>query len=196
MLGVAILAGGAGKRMGGLDKGLCLYQGVSFIDHVIAEIEFQARFLDEPVQIVISANRNIDVYKKNGVPVVTDLRGGCSDFQGPLAGIEAVLSYGVTHQVSHWIVVPVDSIRLPSNYLQGLIATQLQGSQKQVVVMSVLGIRHYSHLYLQGSKLASIKHYLDRGGRSIKGWVAGCGHTFVGMNLKDSNLLNVNSGNV
>ena len=71
-----ILAGGQGRRMGGVDKGLQLLGGKPMIDHVIA------RLAPQVVEIVINANQNLESYAKFGYPVAPDVTGG---FAGPLA---------------------------------------------------------------------------------------------------------------
>ena len=77
-----VLAGGKGSRMGGVDKGLVAFEDVPLVEHVIGILKPQCRTL------VVSANRNEDVYAKYGYPVVTD---DDKNFSGPLAGIAAAL---------------------------------------------------------------------------------------------------------
>ena len=64
--------------MGGVDKGLVAFEDMPLVEHVIGILKPQCRTL------VVSANRNEDVYAKYGYPVVTD---GDKNFSGPLAGI-------------------------------------------------------------------------------------------------------------
>ncbi|MEO6146833.1 MAG: NTP transferase domain-containing protein, partial [Sulfuriferula sp.] len=59
-----ILAGGAGRRMGGQDKGWVKLYGLPLVAHVLAHIQPQ---VDE---ILISANRNLDDYRALGYVVV------------------------------------------------------------------------------------------------------------------------------
>jgi molybdenum cofactor guanylyltransferase len=84
-----ILAGGEGKRMDGEDKGLVLYNNKPLIESVIERIKPQVD------NIVISANRNIERYKKFGYPVVNDSASNQGNnkniYQGPMAGIAAAL---------------------------------------------------------------------------------------------------------
>ena len=77
-----VLAGGKGSRMGGADKGLVCFKDTPLVEYVIDILEPQCKTL------VISANRNEDVYKDYGYPVVTDEN---RNFSGPLAGIAAGL---------------------------------------------------------------------------------------------------------
>ncbi|MBN4079506.1 NTP transferase domain-containing protein, partial [Beggiatoa alba] len=73
-----ILAGGRGKRMGGEDKGLILFESKCLIEHCITKLQPQVN------EIFISANRNIEQYRQYGFTVLQDSLDG---FQGPLAGI-------------------------------------------------------------------------------------------------------------
>ena len=75
-----ILAGGEGKRVGGLDKGLVSYKNRPLIEHVIDNVHSQ---VDD---IIISANRNIKKYNQYAAKVLND---SASDYRGPLAGIAA-----------------------------------------------------------------------------------------------------------
>ena len=77
-----VLAGGKGSRMGGADKGLVCFKDTPLVEYVIDILEPQCKTL------VISANRNEDVYKDFGYPVVSDEN---RNFSGPLAGIAAGL---------------------------------------------------------------------------------------------------------
>ena len=56
-----ILSGGAGTRMGGLDKGLQVYQGKALIKHVIKALAPQTS------TIVVCANRNLKAYQELGL---------------------------------------------------------------------------------------------------------------------------------
>ena len=91
---VLILCGGAGTRMGGLDKPLEMTEKAGLmlpmLDHVIATLPADAPFL-------ISANRNINKYTQRG-PVVLDAKQIGS---GPLVGILA----GLRNAQTAWLLV-------------------------------------------------------------------------------------------
>ena len=61
-----ILAGGAGRRVGGADKGLLKYAGLTLIEHQIEWFKPQVKTL------LISANRNISQYQNFGYSVLKD----------------------------------------------------------------------------------------------------------------------------
>lgn len=106
-LAAAILAGGAARRLGGVDKGLALLQGRTLIDWVSAAIAPQ---VDE---ILIIANRHADEYARYG-RVCADRRPG---FHGPLEGIATALR----ECRSEWLLtVPVDGPAPGADLLQQL----------------------------------------------------------------------------
>ena len=72
-----VLAGGQGRRMGGVDKGLQPLHGKTMVEAVLARLAPQVS------EIVINANQNLDTYARFGHRVVPDAIGG---FAGPLAG--------------------------------------------------------------------------------------------------------------
>src|SRR5690242_7965081 len=86
MLGTAkkttgiVLAGGPARRMGGVDKALASLGGRPMIKFVLE------RFAPQVDEILISANRNVEVYEAYGLRVLPDEYGG---FAGPLAGLHA-----------------------------------------------------------------------------------------------------------
>ena len=69
-----VLAGGQGRRMGGVDKGLQLLQGRPLMQHVIERLRPQVD------RVLINANQNLERYAEFGCPVVPDRVGG---FAGP-----------------------------------------------------------------------------------------------------------------
>src|SRR5450755_2434600 len=77
-----VLAGGQGRRMGGVDKGLQLLHGKRMVASVLARLAPQVS------EIVINANQNIETYAGFGYRVVPD---AISGFAGPLAGLHAGL---------------------------------------------------------------------------------------------------------
>ena len=103
-----ILAGGEGKRVGGVDKGLLEYRGKPLIEHVIEKVSPQ---VDD---IVISANRNTKRYQLYSQNVISD---ESEQYLGPLAGIAAALPYCTNERV---LIVPCDMPFLPGNLVQKL----------------------------------------------------------------------------
>ncbi|MCK4834705.1 MAG: molybdenum cofactor guanylyltransferase [Gammaproteobacteria bacterium] len=106
-----ILAGGEGKRVGGVDKGLLEYKDKPLIEHMINILAPQVE------EIVISANRNIERYKSYTSKVIAD---ESEHYRGPMAGIAAALP----HCNHDWVlIVACDTPFLPAN----IVDTLLQG---------------------------------------------------------------------
>src|SRR3954469_2240843 len=103
-----VLAGGLGRRMGGVDKGLQPLRGTPMIEHVLR------RFSPQVDDIVINANQNLERYGAFGRRVVSDQISG---FAGPLAGLHAGLAT-VSHDLA--VTVPCDSPFLPSDLVSRL----------------------------------------------------------------------------
>jgi len=82
-----VLAGGEGRRMGGVDKGLQLLDGSPLARHALQRLQQQT--LGAPRTLAINANRNQALYASWGVLVWTDAVGG---FAGPLAGFHTALA--------------------------------------------------------------------------------------------------------
>ena len=87
-----ILSGGAGIRLGGVDKGLELFKGKPLIEHVIDNISGQ---VDD---LLLCVNRNHQRYKEYGYPLISDslehknITTTKEHYQGPLAGITSAIN--------------------------------------------------------------------------------------------------------
>jgi len=151
-----ILAGGRGRRVGGQDKGLLVYQGKPLIDQVIA------RLLPQVEELFISANRNLEDYARRGYPVLTDT---LPDYPGPLAGVLA----GLENARFDWLVVsPCDTPLLPLDLVDTLC--RARGKSRAVVAKDPQHT-HYTTLMLHKDRLGALNAYLERGGRSVKGFL-------------------------
>src|SRR5438093_31335 len=92
-----VLAGGQGRRMGGVDKGLQPLRGKPMAQWALERLAPQ---VDE---VLINCNQNLDAYARFGYRVVPDEIGG---FAGPLAGLHACLN-AASHPLV--VTVPCDS---------------------------------------------------------------------------------------
>jgi len=113
-----ILAGGQGRRMGGLDKGLVAFAGEPMIARVLRALAPQVG------QVIINANRSRTDYEAFGCTVIPDAAGG---YPGPLAGMAA----GLGAIESDWLLtVPCDSPLLPATLCERMIkAAMAQGAE-------------------------------------------------------------------
>jgi len=151
-----ILAGGQGLRVGGRDKGLLGYKGKAMIDHVIDRLSPQVE------ELFISANRNLEDYAQRGYPVLTDT---LPDYSGPLAGVLV----GLEKAHFDWLVVsPCDTPLLPLDLVDRLC--RARGKSRAVVAKDPQRT-HYTTLMLHKDRLGALDAYLERGGRSVKGFL-------------------------
>lgn len=103
-IAAVILAGGEGRRMGGLDKGLLQLHGRPLVEWVLASLAAQ------PVdRVMISANRHFAAYRGYGVPVISDAIVGSL---GPLAGIHSALIHADADAL---LTLPCDVPALPAD---------------------------------------------------------------------------------
>ena len=154
-----ILAGGQGRRMGGVDKGLQMFRGKRLVDHVYERLAPQVG------GIVINANQNHDAYKSFGVRVVSDAIGG---FAGPLAGLHAGLSVSRRPYLAS---VPCDSPFLPHDLVARLLE-QLSASGADLAVARTGEQPHPVFCLAHRSVLEHLTNFLKGGGRKIDAWYA------------------------
>lgn len=111
-LSALVLAGGAGSRMGGRDKGLEPFLGQPMVGHVIDALRPS---VDE---LLIIANRNLAAYRALGHPVVTD-PGGIR--RGPALAVHAAMD-----RLRHdWVLLaPCDMPRFRTAWPARLVARQ------------------------------------------------------------------------
>jgi molybdopterin-guanine dinucleotide biosynthesis protein A len=154
-----VLAGGMGRRMGGVDKGLVLLDARPMVAHVIERLTRQVG------AIVINANQNVERYAALGYPVVSDSIGG---FAGPLAGLHAGLLAAQTPYVA---TAPCDSPFLPLDLVSRL-AAGLEDAQAQLAVAHTFAQAHPVFALVSREVLPHLSAFLDGGGRKIDAWYA------------------------
>lgn len=175
-----ILAGGVGRRLGGLDKGLVQLVGQPLVAHVIA------RFAPQVDTLLLSVNRNHAQYREHCLALVDDTM---ADGAGPLAGIAAALAVTRTPWLA---VVPCDSPFLP----QRLVATLAQAVAQQSAVIAVArtGDGPQPVFALIATHLApSLAAYLARGGRKTDAWYAQHALVEVDYEQERSAFMNINT---
>ncbi len=152
-----ILAGGQGRRMGSVDKGLQHLRGKPLIEWVIE------RFAPQLAELMINANRNIEQYIGYGYRVISD---DIKDFAGPLAGFHAGL---MAAKYPYVATVPCDSPFLPTTLVSRLL-DQLQVHNAQIAVAKT-GNQAHPVFSLCKQELAShLGRFLESGGRKIDLW--------------------------
>ncbi len=174
-----ILAGGQGKRVGGSDKGLVLYNNKPLIEHVFEAVKHQ---VDD---IVISANRNIESYKSYSVKVIGD---STEDYQGPLAGIAACLKY-CKHELV--LVVACDMPNLPGNLVTRLISEINNNSFSIATVDN----HHQLALIIKDNMIDSVQQRLKNKQLKLIQWVESVPYNTVSFDDMPDAFINLNSLN-
>jgi len=154
-----VLAGGLGRRMGGVDKGLRPLHGRPMVATVIE------RFAPQVSELLINANQNIEVYAQFGYRVIPDVIGG---YAGPLAGLHAALT-AATHPLV--ATAPCDSPFLPTDVVARLHDAML-ANQAQLAVAKTGEQAHPVFCLCQREILPHLEAFLASGGRKIDLWYA------------------------
>ena len=152
-----VLAGGQGRRMGGVDKGLQLLHGKPMVAHVLARLGPQ---VDE---LLINANQNLAEYEMLGHRVVPDAIGG---FAGPLAGLHAGLC-AASHPLA--LTAPCDSPFLPLDLFSRLRKAL---NENELAVARTGDQAHPVFALVRRSVIKNLERFLEGGGRKIDAWYA------------------------
>jgi len=154
-----ILAGGRGRRMGGLDKGLIDLAGKPMIEHILTAIAPQCE------TIIINANRHIERYAEYGYPVLKD---ELDDFQGPLAGFATALEHATTPLV---LTLPCDAPFVPNDLVQRM-ALAMQQAESDITVTHDGDRLQPVYALIKTSLTTNLKEFLAKGERKIDRWYA------------------------
>jgi molybdopterin-guanine dinucleotide biosynthesis protein A len=162
-----ILAGGRGSRMGGTDKGLQNFRGLSLALQTMMRLQLQSLPLQE---ILINANRNLAAYESLGVPVWPDSIDG---FAGPLAGFQTGLERCETPLM---LTVPCDTPLFPLD-LVARLAAALYDQDADLAVAAAPeadGTVRPQPVFclLKTELLESLVKFTQSGGRKIDAWTA------------------------
>ena len=158
-----VLAGGLGRRMGGVDKGLQPYAGGPLALHALHRLEPQVG------RVMISANRHVERYAAFGAPVWAD---ELPDYAGPLAGFHA----GLVHCTTPWLVtVPCDSPQFPRDLVGRLAAAVVtQEAEIALAATSESGSIRLQPVFclLRADLRTSLERFVASGQRKVDRWTA------------------------
>ena len=154
-----MLAGGLGRRMGGVDKGLRELRGRPMVAWVID------RFAPQVSELLINANQNADVYATFGHRVIADVIGG---YAGPLAGLHAALAAAAHPLIA---TAPCDSPFLPLDVVARLHRA-MQAHDAQLTVAKTGDQPHPVFCLCRRDVLPHLEAFLASGGRKIDAWYA------------------------
>jgi molybdopterin-guanine dinucleotide biosynthesis protein A len=152
-----ILAGGEGRRFGGLDKGWIEHDGRPFIMQVLGALAPQVE------DVTISANRHLDRYRALGQPVVSDRLGA-----GPLAGLLRLLE----SSPQPWLLsLPCDALDVPDDLARQMLSLR-QATDADIVVLEDDEGVHPIVALTRTALAADLEAFLLDGGRSVQQWQA------------------------
>jgi len=175
-----VLAGGQGRRMGGVDKGLQPLRGRPMVAWVIE------RFAPQVDEILINANQNLERYGALGHRVIPDeIRG----YAGPLAGLHRGLTEAAHNLVA---TVPCDSPFLPRDLVARLRAA-LEQKQSEIAVARTGDQPHPVFCLCRKSVLPGLTAFLAGGGRKIDAWYANLKVAEVAFDDNPGAFSNVNT---
>ena len=174
-----ILAGGQARRMGGIDKGLVKINGVAMCKIVIDLLQPQV------FEVLVNANRNLEIYREFGVRVVQDEITG---YLGPLAGLATAMNTAATPWVA---TVPCDGPFLNSDYIARMFA--LATDDVKIVVARDSERMQPTYILANTDLLDSLNNFLESGERKIDRWFVK--HPFTEADFSDSPdcFLNINT---
>ncbi|MBK9019285.1 MAG: molybdenum cofactor guanylyltransferase [Sulfuritalea sp.] len=177
-----ILAGGAGRRMGGIDKGLQELDGQPLVQRVLVRLAPQVD------SVLISANRNLERYAGFGCPVLGDTIPG---YAGPLAGLQAALSRAATPLL---VSAPCDSPFLPTDLVARLRAA-LDANHADLAVARAGDRVHRAFCLLRRELLPGLDRFLAGGERKVGLWHASLNLAEVSFDDEADAFDNINTLN-
>lgn len=175
-----ILAGGQGRRMGGVDKGLQNLNGHALVHWVLARLAPQVD------GVLISANQNLARYGEFGCPVLSDRIPG---FAGPLAGLHAALSQATSPLL---LTAPCDSPFLPADLVQRLYDA-LAGKDAELAVARTGSQVHRAFCLARREIGPKLDAFLQSGGRKVGLWHASLNVAEVAFDDEADAFSNINT---
>ena len=146
-----VLAGGKGRRMGGVDKGMVRFLGKP----LVAQVD----------EILINANREIESYSAFGHEVIQDDIAG---FAGPLAGLHKGM---LVANHPYVITVPCDSPLIPTDLVNRLMRGLIEHNA-DVAVAKTGTQAHPVFCLCRTALLPNLENFLHNDGRKIDAWYA------------------------
>jgi molybdopterin-guanine dinucleotide biosynthesis protein A len=141
-----------------VDKGLVPLHGRPLIEHVIDALRPQVGAL------LISANRNRDIYASYGYPVVADVMG---DYDGPLAGLLSAMRAAGTAYI---LTAPCDAPSIPADLARRL-GEALARENAVASAVSLQGRLQPVFALLRCTLAGDLEHCLKQGERGAGAWL-------------------------
>lgn len=181
-LHAVILAGGQARRMGGIDKGLCLLGEKTILSHVIGRLEGQAG------PIALNANHMAAGLAATGLPVLPDPVPGRP---GPLAGILAAMLWAGRAGAERVLTVPCDTPFLPRDLVAALAGSS-RAEGVPVIVAGAYGLHPAIALWptaLAGRLAAD----LEAGTRRLGDWALAQNARILRADWPEEAFFNINT---
>lgn len=186
-----VLAGGQGARMGGVDKGLQLFQGQAMALRAVQRLRPQVN------TVCINANRHLDDYRAWGYEVYPDSE---QSFAGPLMGFLT----GLENCPTEWLLaVPCDSPFFPMDLAARLMqVAHVQHTPIATVRAPELNPEGALELrpqpvfcLIHQAMKDSLKSFLASGGRKIDAWTSGLRIALLDFELNDQSEISFKNFN-
>ena len=175
-----ILAGGMGRRMGGLDKGLLDFDGRLMVEILIEALQHQQ------LDIAINANRNQSQYQSYGYPVFNDDLDG---FQGPLAGFASAMAVVDTDYI---LTLPCDGPLISDNFAERFI--EIHDREQASICVAHDGERLQPvYALIDTGLLDNLRQFLHSGERKIDRWYSQYGYARVDFSAEAAMFENMNT---
>lgn len=176
-----ILAGGRGRRLGGVDKALVPLAGRPLIRHVIDRLT--------PQVDGIIVNANGDAARFHGLVVRSD--DPSSRLDGPILGLAtAFAAFAATAPATHLLTVPTDTPFLPHDLVRRLMAGTGEGSA--AFATTAAGAQPVISLWTRHGAGAASARLRDYAGESLQKYLIDCNAAPVDF-ADASSFLNINS---
>lgn len=179
LLTLVILAGGRGRRLGEQDKGLLLWRGKPFIEHILDNLEAVTR------NILINANRNIGLYQRYHYPVLKDEIQG---YVGPLAGMHVALRVANTPFI---LTLPCDAPYSTPAIIDRFCEVHADRHELLYVASTDDGLQPV-YAMIHTSLAGSLEQYLVDGKRKIQDWMMTNDAFVVNFDRGITSFMNVN----
>lgn len=157
-----ILAGGAGRRMGGVDKATLRLAGRSLVAHAVDRLEPQVE------RLAISANGDPARLSALGLPVLADAQS-----KGPLSGVLAALDWAAPLGATAVVTAAVDTPFFPGDLVprlimasdpSGIALARSGGNDHPTFGLWPVTLRDDLRVFLDSGVKASVRAFADARG--------------------------------
>lgn len=169
-LPLSILAGGEGRRLGGVDKCLLEVHGKTILQHLIDN------FSPVTSPIFLNANGDPSRFQDYDIAVIQD---HSSRLVGPLGGVLASLNHiNNSSDCEKWLMtVSGDSPFLPGSIAEAFLKET--SNEKDVIYCRCAGRDHFVIGLWSVRVVEKLKSFLDSGGRSVGEFISSCRYQTV-----------------